>query len=73
MKENVGKLAYFLSIDGAKFRRPVVPGDVLRIEVEFLKAKMGIVKVHGVAKVGDELAAEADLMFAFVKTDAEKK
>lgn len=73
MNENVGKLAYFLSIDGAKFRRPVVPGDTLRIEVVFLKAKMGIVKVHGVATVDGQLAAEADLMFAFVNPEAETK
>lgn len=73
MKENVGKLAYFLSIDNAKFRKPVVPGDVLRIEVEFIKAKMGIVKVHGIAKVENETAAEADLMFAFVNPETEKK
>ena len=39
MKTNIGKLAYFLSIDSARFRKPVVPGDVLRIEVDLLKAK----------------------------------
>lgn len=72
VKENVGKLAYFLSIDNARFRRPVVPGDVLRLEVDFVKAKLNVVKMRGIAKVGDELAAEADLMFAFVNPDEGK-
>ena len=65
-KDNLGKLAYFVSINNAKFRRVVVPGDTLRIEVEFIKMKLSVVQVHAVAKVGEELAAEADLMFAFV-------
>jgi 3-hydroxyacyl-[acyl-carrier-protein] dehydratase len=66
MSDNIGKLAYFLSINNARFRRPVVPGDVLRIEVDFVRAKLSVIQVHGVAKVGDDVAAEADLMFAFV-------
>lgn len=71
MKDNIGKLAYFLSIDNARFRKPVLPGDTLRIEVDLLKAKLSVMKVHGVAKVDGEVAAEADLMFAFV-TPAEE-
>ena len=63
---NKGKLAYFLSIDSARFRKPVVPGDVLKIEVDLLKAKLNIMKTHGVAKVDGEIVAEADMMFAFV-------
>lgn len=66
MKDNLGKLAYFLSINNARFRRPVVPGDVLRIEIDLLKTKLSVMQVHGVAKVADKIAAEADLMFAFV-------
>ncbi len=69
-KENIGKLAYFLSINNARFRKPVVPGDRLVIEAELVKAKMGIMKAHAVAKVDDNLVTEADLMFAFV--DPEK-
>jgi 3-hydroxyacyl-[acyl-carrier-protein] dehydratase len=72
MKENIGKLAFFLSIDNAKFRRPVVPGDQLRIEVDLLKAKMGVIKIHAVAKVDDKVATEADMMFAFVNRDGKK-
>ena len=72
MKINVGKLAYFLSIDSARFRKPVVPGDVLRMEVDLLKAKLNIMKTHGVAKVDGEVVAEADMMFAFVNPNEAK-
>jgi len=71
-KENIGKLAYFLSIDNARFRKPVLPGDVLRLEVDFVKAKMNVIKMRGIAKVGDDLVAEADLMFAFINPDEAK-
>ena len=73
MKTNLGKLAYFLTIDNAKFRKPVLPGDVLRIEVDLLKIKLGIMKIHGVAKVDSELAAEADMMFAFINPDGTRQ
>lgn len=66
MKVNIGKLAYFLSINNAKFRKPVLPGDSLRIEVDLLKTKLSMMQVHAVAKVDGEIAAEADLMFAFI-------
>jgi len=72
MKDNIGKLAYFLSINNAKFRKPVLPGDTLRIEVDLLKTKLSVMQVHGVAKVGDDIAAEADLMFAFVTPNEQK-
>jgi len=72
MKGNQGKLAYFLSIDNAKFRKPVVPGDVLRIEVDLLKVKLSVMKVHAVAKVEGEAVSEADLMFAFIKPEEAK-
>jgi len=68
LKENIGKLAYFLSINKARFRKPVVPGDTLRLEVEIVKIKMGILQCRGVAKVDGEVVAEAEMMFAFVKT-----
>ena len=64
--ENVGKLAYFLSINNAKFRKPVVPGDTLRIEVDLVKEKMGIIQTRAVAKVDGVVVTEADMMFAFV-------
>ncbi len=69
LKENIGKLAYFLSINKARFRKPVVPGDTLRMEVELVKVKMGVVQCRGIAKVEGEVVAEAEMMFAFVKPD----
>lgn len=66
MGDNLGKLAYFLSIKDAKFRKPVVPGDQLVIEVEILKVKMSIMQVQATAKVDGEIATEAQMMFAFV-------
>jgi 3-hydroxyacyl-[acyl-carrier-protein] dehydratase len=72
LAENLGKLAYFLSINNARFRKPVVPGDTLRMEVELLKVKMGIVKCRGVAKVEGVVVAEAEMMFAFVAPDGAK-
>lgn len=64
--DNLGKLAYFLAIKDAKFRKPVVPGDQLVIEVEIIKIKMSVMQVHATAKVAGELVTEADMMFAFV-------
>ena len=73
MKDNVGKMAYFLSINNARFRKPVMPGDQLRIEVDLLKAKLSVMQVHAVAKVEGEVVTEADLMFAFVTPGGEGK
>lgn len=60
-----GRIAYFLAIDNARFRRVVRPGDQLRIEIQFLRARLGMSKVHGKAYVGEELTSEADLMFGY--------
>ena len=65
-KENVGKMAYFMSLDKAKFRKTVVPGDQLRLEVEVIKLKSKIGQVHTKALVGGQVVSEADLMFALV-------
>lgn len=64
--DNLGKLAYFLSIKEAKFRKPVVPGDQLVIEVDMVKTKMSVMQVRAVAKVAGEVVTEAEMMFAFV-------
>jgi 3-hydroxyacyl-[acyl-carrier-protein] dehydratase len=53
---------YFAGIDGARFKRPVEPGDQLILEVELDRMKAGIFKFKARAKVGDEIAAEAELM-----------
>ena len=52
-------LMVFTGIEGARFRRPVVPGDQLRIEVEVLAWRMTAARLQGKAYVGDKLAAEA--------------
>jgi len=64
--ENLGKLAYFLSIKEAKFRKPVMPGDQLIIEVEIMKKKLSVVQVRATAKVAGEVVTEAEMTFAFV-------
>ncbi|MBA2771248.1 MAG: 3-hydroxyacyl-ACP dehydratase FabZ [Sphingomonas sp.] len=56
---NSGKLVYFMGIDGAKFRRPVEPGVLLRLEVEFLQKRDTVCKFAGRATVDGKLAAEA--------------
>ena len=53
---------YFAGIDGARFKRPVEPGDQLTLEVQLDRMKAGIFKFKAQAKVGDELACEAELM-----------
>ena len=55
-----GKLVYFMAIDGAKFRTPVEPGVLLRLEVEFVQKRSTVCKFAGKAYVGDKLAAQAD-------------
>jgi len=55
-------LVYFLGIDEAKFRRPIVPGDQMRIVVEVLRRKAIVWKMKGEVYVGAELAAEAILL-----------
>lgn len=62
--QNRGKIAYFMSINNAKFRRIVKPGDQLRLEIEVVKFKTKTGQVHACAFVEDNLAAEADLLFA---------
>lgn len=54
-----GASVYFMSIDGARFRRPVRPGDVLRLEVRLVRAKLGVFKYEAVARVDGEVASEA--------------
>jgi 3-hydroxyacyl-[acyl-carrier-protein] dehydratase len=53
---------YFAGIDGARFKRPVEPGDQLVMDVSLERAKAGVFKFKGITRVGDELACEAELM-----------
>lgn len=59
-------VTYFVGIDKARFRKPVVPGDVLRIEIEVLNYRRGIYTFAGKAYVGSTLVAEAELKATFV-------
>jgi 3-hydroxyacyl-[acyl-carrier-protein] dehydratase len=54
-----GKLVYFMAIDGAKFRAPVEPGVLLKLEVEFVQKRSSVCKFAGRASVDGKLAAEA--------------
>jgi UDP-3-O-[3-hydroxymyristoyl] N-acetylglucosamine deacetylase/3-hydroxyacyl-[acyl-carrier-protein] dehydratase len=60
--------ALIAAIDGVRIRRPVVPGDQLRLEVELLRSKLKLFDVDGVARVGDQVAAEARIRFVIVET-----
>ncbi len=61
--ENVAeKVVYFMSLDDVKWRKPVVPGDQLIFEVELVKRRRTILKMHGVAKVDGVTVAEATMM-----------
>lgn len=64
MPEFAGKIALFAGIDKVRFRRQVMPGDQLRLEVEILKVRGKVGKGFGKALVGEEIAAEGELMFA---------
>jgi UDP-3-O-[3-hydroxymyristoyl] N-acetylglucosamine deacetylase/3-hydroxyacyl-[acyl-carrier-protein] dehydratase len=61
--ENAGKLAYFMSAEEVKWRKPVRPGDVLQIDVELLKMRSKIGRARGVCKVGDVVVSEAEVTF----------
>ena len=60
------KLFLFGGVDKARFRKPVLPGDQLIMECEVLQRRAGTVRVRGVAKVGDAVVAEAELLSVMV-------
>ncbi len=57
-----GRLMFLASVEDAKFRKPVVPGDQLRLEMKLLRLKTSIAKMQGVATVDGQVVAEATLM-----------
>jgi UDP-3-O-[3-hydroxymyristoyl] N-acetylglucosamine deacetylase/3-hydroxyacyl-[acyl-carrier-protein] dehydratase len=61
--ENAGQLAYFMAAEEVKWRKPVLPGDVLVIEVELTKSRGKIGKAKGICKVDDEVVSEAEVTF----------
>ncbi len=66
-----GKVVFFMTIDNARFRKPVVPGDSLHIHVDKVRARGNVWKFTGKAMVGDDVCAEAT--FAAMITDEESK
>lgn len=60
-----GQIAYFSSINNAKFRKVVRPGDTLRMEIKVVRLRSRMSTIRAEAYVGDEIASEADMMFAF--------
>lgn len=66
MGGNAGKIGYFMSADGVKWRKPVVPGDTLFIHIEVTRAKRNLAKALGQCVVNGEVVSEAELMFGFV-------
>jgi len=66
MPDRASKLVYFTGIDGARFRRTVVPGDQIRFELEVIKRRARSCKMRGRATVEGQLAAEAVILSALV-------
>ena len=66
LHDNIGKLGLFTGIESMKFRRQVIPGDVLLVEAEFLAYRRSMGKVQVKATVNGEVAAEGILRFAIV-------
>lgn len=62
LKSDDKSVYYFAGIDGARFKRPVTPGDQLIIKVSLIRSMRGLYKFKGVAEVDGQLAAEAELM-----------
>jgi len=73
LAEGDGTLFYFAGIDGARFKRPVTPGDQLRLEVEMTRVLRGVGKFKTRALVGDCMVAEAELMCAYRNGDQKRE
>ncbi|CAK8163016.1 3-hydroxy-acyl-(acyl-carrier-protein) dehydratase [Candidatus Xenohaliotis californiensis] len=65
MQATNNSICYFSSIDKAKFRKPVIPGDILRIEVDIVSNKSGFFKFDCTAKTNDQIATEASIKIFF--------
>lgn len=68
-EEGGDKIPLFMGIDKARFRRQVVPGDQLRIEVEVSQMRRNVCRAHGLVTVDGEKAAEADILATLVDAD----
>ncbi len=70
--QTAGGRVFFLTIDNARFRKPVRPGDMLRMPVKALRRRGAVFKFEGKAFVGDDLCAEAEYSAMIHGSDAEK-
>ena len=66
-EENKGKLAFFAGIDEFRFKEQVKPGDTLTLEIEMTRLRGTIGKGHAIARVGEKVVAEGDLLFALAE------
>ncbi|ORX22961.1 3-hydroxyacyl-[acyl-carrier-protein] dehydratase FabZ [Thermoanaerobacterium sp. PSU-2] len=66
-KDNNNMIGLFTGINKCKFKRVVVPGDQLKLEVEIISSKLNLIKAKGVATVDGDLAAEAEISFMLVE------
>lgn len=64
-REEQGSLIYFMGMDRVKFRKPVIPGDQLVLEMKFLKRRGKVFKMAGIAYVDEKIVVEAQLMATF--------
>ena len=62
--DNAGKIAYFMSAEKVKWRKPVKPGDVLQIDIELLRARGKVAKARGVCTVRGDVVSEAEITFS---------
>lgn len=62
VEDPMSKNMFFSAVEKAKFRKPIIPGDQVRIEMELLKIRMNAVKLHGIAYVDDKIVTEAIIM-----------
>jgi UDP-3-O-[3-hydroxymyristoyl] N-acetylglucosamine deacetylase/3-hydroxyacyl-[acyl-carrier-protein] dehydratase len=66
---NLGKMAFFMSLDNVKFRRPVIPGDQVILETEVIRLRTRTGQIKGVAYVDNKVVVEAEIMFALSDMD----
>jgi 3-hydroxyacyl-[acyl-carrier-protein] dehydratase len=66
-EEHKGKIPYFTGIDKARFRKTIVPGDQIIIEIDVIRIKGNVGRAKAVAKVDNQVATEAELMFVMGK------
>lgn len=64
LEQNKGRLGFFAGIDGVRFKRQIVPGDTVRLEVEITQVKGPVAKATATATVDGQLAAKGELTFA---------